>query len=264
MFWKNLKMELVRACQPSKIVLVMGTILGLLIVSDWELIRSLFRDGYTSTRGSVEELYIIFGMDTFRCVIVVILSGLYTNSFCKDNNSRYLRMILNRTDVTIYTQCRFLVNFCLIVFVSIGTLYLYVLAMRPLMPLISSGGTNQGFYYMELATHYPMIYVTLTGYTLGLVTTACSSVGLLYSAYKSNSFVSIALSGLVFFIAVSYIPMDSPWNVLKIVNMTGSLGYDAPTLLTFLWMNLYMFSVIGICGLLFWRRMKWKVNNGYV
>lgn len=122
----------------------------------------------------------------------------------------------------------------------------------------------QGFYYRELAVEYPLLYVVLTGYSLGLVTAACSSVGLLYSTYKSNSFVSIALSALVFFGAVSYIPIDSPLSVLRIVNMDGSFGINTSQLLSFLWMNLYMLSVIGICGWLFWRRMKWKVKNGYV
>lgn len=252
-----------RSCQPSKILCIAGVIVALMFFSDWETIQSMIKNGYLSNRGSVEQIFTLFALDTFRCVIVVLLAGLYASSFCKDNNSRYLRMILNRVDVTTYTQCRFLANLCVILLTSIGALLLYVLAMRPWMPLMPEE-SYQGFYYRELAVKYPLLYVVLTGYSLGLVTAACSSVGLLYSAYKSNSFVSIALSALVFFGAVSYIPIDSPLSVLRIVNMDGSFGINTSQLLSFLWMNLYMLSVIGICGWLFWRRMKWKVKNGYV
>ncbi len=264
MFWKTLKAEFIRASNPIRIVVVLMLSLILLIGSDWELISFILQEGGYINIGSVETLLRLFGMDTFKCVMVVLLAGLYTNSFCKDDNSRYLRMILARTDITTYTQCRFIANLCVVILVAVIALYLYVIVMSPFMPLMPEKGTNFDFFYLGIAIKYPILYVGMTGYIFGLVTTACSSIGLLYSTFRPNSFVSIALSGLVFYVALSYIPYESPFNVINIVGMGSSIGVNAPQMLMFLWANMYMISVIGICGVLFWKRMKWRVENGYV
>lgn len=265
MFWNTLKAEFIRAMNPTRIVTVLMLSLLFLIGSDQELISIIIvNGGYISVRGRVEEILMIFGMDTFKCVMVVLLAGLYTNSFCKDDNSKYLRMILTRTDITTYTQCRFIANLCAVILVAVISLYLYVTAMKPFMPLIPEGGTNFSFFYLKIATEYPLLYVGMTGYIFGLVTAACSSIGLVYSTFRPNSFVSIALSGLVFYVALSYIPDSSPFNVLNLVGMGSTIGQNAPPMLMFLWANLYMISVIGICGVLFWKRMKWRVENGDV
>lgn len=257
-------MELARAMHPRKIALISVSIVILFMVSDWEAIRDFFVYGDMFGVGSITKLFGLFFMDTFKCLLVVLMAGLYTSSFCKDDNSQYLRMILSRTDVTIYTQCRFIANLCVIVLVSIVSLYLYVGVMGILgMPLLPSRGA-QGFYYRELAENYPLLYVGMNGVVFGLVATACSSIGLLYSSYKTNSFVCVGLSGLVFYMAISYIPLGTPFDVLRIVAMGTVLGTEVPKALMFLWSVAYMLIVIGICGVLFWRRMKWRVENGYV
>ena len=265
MFGKTLKMELVRAFRPSKVILVAVLNAMLLFFSNFEVLAQMFQYGYDDTIGSVEQLIILMGFDTFKCVMVVLLAGLYTSSFCKDDNTHYLRMILARTDVTTYTQCRFIANLLVVVATSIVSLYVFILLMSPWKPLVADDvAMNSSYYYKTIVANYPILYVGMTGLVFGLVTTACSSLGMLYSAYKKNSFVSIAISGLIFYMALSYISYDSPFNVLLIVNMSSTLGREIPKSFMFLWANVYMLSVIGICGFLFWKRMKWRAENGFV
>jgi len=265
MFGKMLKTEFARACRPSKVLLVTFLVLILLLGSEWEILMNLIKGAYRkSGLGSVEVLGMLMAFDTFKCVFVALLAGLYTNSFCKDDNGKYIRMILNRVDVRRYTVCRFLANFLVIVLTSIGSFYLYTLVMRPWMPLLPEGGTKNILYYIEVILKHPFLYVGMMGYVFGLVAAACSSVGLVFSTYKPNSFVSIGISALVFFVAMSYIPPSTPFNVLDIVCMSSSIGRDTPWQWMFLWSNVYMLSIIVICGVLFYRRMKWRVENGYV
>lgn len=264
MFWKTLRMELVRAVRPGKVCMVSLAFFILLLVSDWEMLRDFMVYGDFSGYGIVNKIYGLFFMDTFKCVLVILMAGLYTSSFCKDDNNQYLRMVLARTDVTTYTQCRFIANLCVMLLVSVISLYLYVGVMWLLgMPLLLEKGA-EGFFYRELAEKYPLVYVGMNGLVFGLIATACSSIGLLYSSYKTNSFVCIGLSGLVFYMALSYIPFGNPFCVQTIVSMGSVLGWEAPRILMFLWSVTYMLAVTGICGLLFWRRMKWRVENGYV
>ena len=264
MFWKTLKMELARAIRPGKVFLVSLAVVLLFLVSDWEMLRDFWEYKDLSGYGSINQIYGLFVLDTFKCVLVILMTGLYTSSFCKDDNNQYLRMLLSRTDVTTYTQCRFIANLCVILLVSIVSLYVYVGVTSALgMPLFTRNGTN-GFFYRELAEKYPLVYVGMNGLVFGMVAAACSSIGLLYSSYKTNSFVCIGISGLVFYMALSYIPYGTLFDVLTIVAMGSVLGFEAPRSLMFLWSITYMLLVIGICGVLFWRRMKWRVEHGYL
>ena len=42
----------------------------------------------------------------------------------------------------------------------------------------------------------------------------CSGIGLLLSVYQANLFVAVGTCGLVFYVAVSYIPSGSIFNIL--------------------------------------------------
>ncbi len=89
--------------------------------------------------GSIEALNLLMSFDTFKGIFVVLMAGIYTNSFCKDDNGKYLRMLLNRMDVATYTQCRFLANLLTILITSMCSFYVYTIVMRIWMPLLPEG-----------------------------------------------------------------------------------------------------------------------------
>lgn len=265
MFGKVLKTEMVRAFRLWKIVLTAGIIVLAWIGSDIESFRMRLQEGYIETLGSIEWLYAIMGQEALKCVMVILLAGLYTNSFCKDNNSAYLRMILTRTDAKTYTICRFLANFCVILVTSVTAYYLLVFLLLPCMPLIPNSVNIDVGDYSDVASKFPLLTVAMIGISFGMVSAASSSIGLLYSAYKSNSFVSISLSGLIFWVAMDYNPLGSGifnWNGL--VSMMNVMEVHVPIVYTFLWTIVYMVGIVVVCGLLFYRKMKWRVKNGYI
>ncbi len=267
MFWKNFKVELMRAFRPARFFAVVALIVVLLFVSDWRTLEYFFSYGRLDSKGIIDQFQYLLGIDAFKCIMVIALCALYTSSFCKDDNSRYLRMILARTDVTTYIQCRFLANFCVIVGATVIAFLTYTLCMLPIFPLVGNVGIKYSCYYIEFAEGYPMLYVLMICWVFALAASACSSIGLLYSSYDSNSFVSIAAGGFLFYMGLSYIPRTSIFSFLELVgmqNMLGGLWASAPKWVNFLWTNIYMLSVTGVCSLLFWRRMKWRVDNGYV
>lgn len=263
MFWKTLRMELSRAVNPRKVwntCLVMALIF---FFSNLEMLHDIFVEHDLSGYASIQQIYGLFAMDTYKCVLVVLLAGLHASSFCKDENNKYLRMILARTDVTTYTQCRFIANLCVTVLTAVGSLYLYAAIMRLFgVPLMTENGADS-FFYKEIANAYPLVYIAMNGIVFGTAAAACSSIGILYSAYKANSFVCIGMSGLMFYIALSYIPYG-PFHLLTIVAMGNVLAADAPKFFMFLWSLVYMLFVIGFSGLLFWRKMRWRVEHGYM
>lgn len=265
MFGKMLKMEFVRAFRPWRILGIISIIIVLLLGSDGLVIDDIIKTGTAARRiGIIDLLQNVLVMDTFKVVFVILLSGLYVNSFCKDDNSKYLRMLLSRVDVTTYTQCRFIANACIIFVVSILSFYAFSIIMSPIMPLLKWENSIYSFSYAKVAEKYPVLYVGILGYLMGLVSAASSSVGMLFSSYKPNSFASIGMSGLVFYLAISYIPFGTPFNVLNLIGLKSTIGSDAPWYLVLLWTTVYMLSVVAICGVLFYRRMKWRMENGFV
>ena len=90
------------------------------------------------------------------------------------------------------------------------------------------------------------------------------AVGMLFSVFQPNTFFFIGISGIVYFSAISYIPLGSIFDVYNLISMQPTLPTGQETLqgIMFLWGMLYPICVILICTYLFYRRMKWREQNG--
>lgn len=272
MFRRLFCMDLKRSFSPGRFIAVVLVSALLLFVSCWDTIGAVMIWPAEERRhfyGAVDFLQKAMGFDVFKVVLVLLLSGLYTGSFCKDESGHYLRMILNRTNVTAYTWSRFLANLLTILTASIASCYLAaVLFMGAGFPVISEDrGLLMNAFYSEILESYPLIYIGMTGLQFGMVTAAFSSLGLLLSAYQPNAFVSVGASGFLFFMSLNFRFLDeTPFSILALVGMSSTLpsGQEASRLLMFIWGMLYPLLTIAICCGLFERRMKWRTVNGVI
>jgi hypothetical protein len=108
------------------------------------------------------------------------------------------------------------------------------------------------------------LYIGMMGLQFGMVCAMSCAVGMLFSVFQPNTFVCIGISGMVFFSAISYIPLGSIFDVYNLISMQPTLPAGQETLqgIMFLWGMLYPICVILICTYLFYRRMKWREQNG--
>ena len=88
----------------------------------------------------------VLQFDKFKLILIFLLAGVYTNSFCADDDSHVLRMALWRTDVTTYTQSRFLVSVLSIVAVSIAVFLFTTLLLFPSTPIADASGADNSYY----------------------------------------------------------------------------------------------------------------------
>ncbi len=271
MFRNVLRMELKRSCSPLKLFVAIVLITVIFIASVWDTYISVLLSDSAESRkvvGSIQILEFALGFDRFKVIIVLICSALHTMSFCSDDKSRYLRMILSRTDAECYTMCRFFANAIAILLVSIASFVLFVIVLRPLVPVVGIGGNSleYQYYYVDLITYCPWGYVLMMGIQFGIVVAACSSIGLLVSGWQPNAFVSVAISGMVFYVSASYIPLDSIFNVLWLISMDQVLPKEwmVPWFINYAWGLLYPVIIICICMTVFYRRIKWRVVNGNI
>lgn len=267
MFGKVFCMDLKRSLSPWRVAGVVLLITFFLLMGEWDDIKRLVVHFARETAvGSVEILATELAFDKFKVIYVFLLSAIYTNCFCREESNHYLRMILSRADVTTYTQSKFIVNTISILLASICSFFLFVVFLSPYMPLIPEGEWDSQYYYKPVMAAHPLLFVLMAAVQFGMIAAACSSIGLLFSTYQSSSFVSIGLPGFVFFLAVSYIPRNNPFCILEMVGMGPTLMPDDENhiLLNYAWGMLLPLIVISVCGYFFYRRMKWRVENGFI
>lgn len=229
--------------------------------------ESLESSGFSTASIVCVIQFDVLVMDAFKTIMVFLLCGLYAGSFCRDDSSHYLRMLLTRQTLKQYTFSRFFVNTAAVVVVTLAGFYVFAAYLTFFVEITGDIGTQMNsVFYRTIAMEHPYLYVGMMALQFGMVAAACSSIGLLFSAYQANAFVSIGIGGMSFFVAISFFAHGTPFAVFDLVSMFSTLpgGYETPQAVMFAWGMIYPASVTGICAFLFYRRMKWRVDNGYI
>lgn len=268
--FKNVFLMDCRRCFSVRMFIIIIMVSVILILSNltsiWMDLQYIINGGEREhINGIVQILSSTLVFDKFKLILVFLMAGIYTNSFCADDSSHYLRMILSRTDATTYTQSRFLANTVSIIAASVSGFLLTTLLLSLFFPITRLDGEYYGYYYV-LAMDFPLLYIVIMGIQFGLVVAACCSIGLLFSTFQANKFVSIALPGFVFFLAVSYISGESVFDVLALVAMAPSFikSFEGAHTVNLIWGILYPVIIIVMCAYFFYRRLKWRQENGNV
>lgn len=260
------RMDLKRSIFCKKFIFVVIATYLVLLASTWnEFQTSTWWGDSTGAVGSVNIISTTLAFDKFKVVIVFFLGGLYTGSYCSDENSRYLRSIFTRTTLLSYTISRFVVNFIAIMMEMLIVFILYIgIGFCAGLPLVSENIKN--LYYGAFAWDHPMIYSIMMALQFGVITAACSGTGLLLSVYQPNLFVSVGMCGLVFYAATSYIPTESIFSILILLSMlpTFPTRLATPHTLMFLWGMLYPLTVYAFCAFFFARRLEWRKKHGFI
>lgn len=260
------RMDLKQSIFCKKFIFVVIATYLVLLASTWnEFQTSTWWGDSTGAVGSVNIISTTLAFDKFKVVIVFFLGGLYTGSYCSDENSRYLRSIFTRTTLLSYTISRFVVNFIAIMMGMLIVFILYIgIGFCAGLPLVSENIKN--LYYGAFAWDHPMIYSIMMALQFGVITAACSGTGLLLSVYQPNLFVSVGMCGLVFYAATSYIPTESIFSILILLSMlpTFPTRLATPHTLMFLWGMLYPLTVYAFCAFFFARRLEWRKKHGLI
>ena len=232
-----MKMDAKRSICSVKMIIIIVALVFTLIFSSWDMIRASKKD--ILAYGVIDMLGTALMMDKFKVLMVMFTAGIYTAGFCYDFKHHYIRMILARTDLISYSISKFIVNTVAVVFACISSFY-------------------------QIGYKFPVLYIGMMGLQFGMVCAMSCAVGMLFSVFQPNTFVCIGISGMVFFSAISYIPLGSIFDVYNLISMQPTLPAGQETLqgIMFLWGMLYPVCVILICTYLFYRRMKWREQNG--
>lgn len=262
MFRGILKSEMIRFLNLKKILLICVAFVLVLLFGQYDYMKVAYLAGPEHSNGIVEILENALMFDKYKIVMVMLLASVYAGSFCVDDNTHYLRLVLSRTDLVSYVQAKYIVNTVGSVILSIACFLTATACLLPVFNLVSEEVGDQ-FYYKDLVRDFPLIYILLMGLQFGLLVGAFGSLGLLFSAFQPDAFVSIGISGLAFYLSVSYIPADSVFDVWAVMSLTQSFfkSSDGFTAVNLIWSLLYPMMVIYISGYFFYRRMKWRCVN---
>ena len=257
-------MDIKRSVISLRFLLITILYAFVLIAGTWDEMQYYVR--WKNTLGGKGLIDILSGMlfiDKVKVILVLLSGGLYTDSFCRDEKHHYLRAILTRTDLFRYTVSRVFSNILTVLAGSFAGFFLYGFIAWVMGIEICSMGTVSTYYTM--ADRLPVLYIAMIALQFGMISAACCSIGLLFSAYQPDTFVSIGLCGMVFFIATSFLPPGTPFDVYRMIAMMPVFpGENAPEWANWLWGMLFPAAVIMLCSCMFYRRMKWRRANGYL
>ena len=221
------------------------------------------RESRMFTDGAVDSLAYALMFERFKIVLMLLLMSLFTAVFCHDTKSRFIRMALTRCSLKKYVVSMFLANISVILATVLAAVFLYTFLFVSLgYRLVSADAV--GLYYSELILERPVLFLVMAGLVLGMHAAACSSMGILFSAYRQNAFVSVGIGALVFYLALFLTPMNSVFSVLKMTAMDCCLpgGDDFPYAVMFCWSIAFPACICTLCGFFFYRRTKRRVDDG--
>jgi len=272
MIGKMLRVDLKRGTSLLKWMLAILSVCSLMVIGSWDEMGYIIEAEQWTWLGAIDLLENQMQFDTYKVVIVILLSGLYTGSICRDIRSRYQRQILYRVDLQTYVASRFLSNTIVIIVTFVISCYLFagviMLIGFPVITENAEGGLLGASYYTEWMIEVPYLYIGLIGLQFGMIVSAFSSIGLLFSAYQQDAFICIGVSAFAFFVVVSVSAfwLGNPFDVLTLMGMQPTLptGRETPLYLSFAWGMLYPALVIALCSLKFYRKMKERVVNGII
>lgn len=268
MFGHLFRMDLKRGFGLRRFIPVVLSCVFLILISPIIMYRN-------ATNNSVSGLLqSVISMDTYKMLLVMLFSVLYTSCFCKDNARHYLRMVLYRIDPVTYARSKFLANF-LVVMAAVVTSFLICVVVYRLagVPVVLEWNAESSAqlpgYYRELMVTKPYVFLLILVAQFGMIAAACSSAGLLYSSYQPDSFITIGMSGLIFFLLMSLsvtVLNGTPFDILKLTLLIPVLpsGENAGFWLNLAWGILYPAIVIVFCCVAFEKRMKWRVDHGKI
>ena len=262
-FLRQFRMDMARSVFTARFaVLVLALALFLCLSDVWQMYLSL--TDFADVSSVADILYHDTTMDKYRIFMVIFMSSVYAGSFCTDYKSTYLRGILARTDAAAYARSRFLANTLTNVLGSAAGYLLVTLVLSLRVPLVTEDFARS-VYNGGIALAHPLCYILILAAVFGMVAAACSSVGLMFSAFRPNRFVSIALPGMVFFLLMSYMPMNNAFDMLGVLYLLPVLTHGSEAgLPDYLWHIAYPAAIIFICGYVFRKQIERRVRNGKI
>ena len=257
-------MDLRRGIFSRRFLMVTAGFVLVLFLGSWDELRYHAWWGVApGMLGLIDILSGILLIDKFKIVLVLLLGGLFTDSYCRDEKHHCLRTILARTDLFRYSVSKVVCNVATVLAGSFAGFGVYGLTAWGMGIPVYSTGTSPVYY--AAADTSPVLYLLMIALQFGMVAAACSSIALVFSAYQPDAFVSIGLCGMVFFIAVSFLPLGSPFDIYNIIGMQPVYpGPGAPAWANWLWGEILPAGIIMLSGWIFCRRMEWRRKNGYI
>ena len=253
--------------QPRWLVLMLLCALTLYADMDdaGERFLQAFTGGGRFSNGAVDAYIFAMRDDRYKIVLQVLLMSFFTASSCSDRKTHFIRMALARGSLKRYVISKFAVNTIVIVTAYVSAVFLFALFFVGLgYPFLQTINIEQmETYYQHLILSSPGLFLLMAGLVFGMVSAAFGSFGLLFSAYRSNTFVTVCIGAMLYYLTISYQPFGSVFGVWKTIAMDCTLpGDQVPYTVMFSWSILWPVCVILLCMMIFYRKMKWRLENG--
>lgn len=264
--------ELKRAFALKRFLIITVVVAILMIAAEYLEVRvpsDMTDEAIMKTVGISNMYHSSLQSDSYTMVYVVLLSSLCVGSFCKDYNSRYLRVILGRTDTLSYTISKFLAHLMAVSAALLAATIIYVLYFYMNGFSITAEEQTYMHIFADIEYKFPLMYILMLWVNLSLNIAVFGAMGMAFSAYQPNSFISLGIGALLFFLFKTvggYFLGAFPLNIQLVMGMTSMSSIECPQnikmVLEVVWDVCYLMLLIVICAYLFYQKLERRRANG--
>ncbi|MCI6676540.1 MAG: hypothetical protein MSG78_06540 [Clostridiales bacterium] len=257
-----MEMDMRRSIYSWRFLIIAVSICLVCICSMTEQISSIIKfDLPRESFSSVRELMTLLNFDRFKTVMIVLLAGIYSASYCEDWNHRYFRLILSRSNLKTYALSRVLVTMISVVLATILGFFLYILVISPIMG-IALNEQDVSWYnaYQSLALRFPLAFALILGWNFGLCGAFLSIFGLWMSVKQPSGFVAIGAPFLLFYFLYAISLILPGFLSFNTITSNPSVAFVENPILSFAYNTgiLFMLIIAAAIGFYYSLRKRWK------
>lgn len=259
-----LEVDFKRSIYSWKFLFIVIGICAVCLSSMTDSISSIIRfDLPRENFSSVRELMIMLNFDRFKTVIIVLLAGIYSASYCEDWNHRYFRLILCRSGLKIYTLSRIIAIIVSVVLATILGFFLCILVLSPIME-IDMQEQDVSWYnaYQSLALRFPLGFALILGWNFGLCAAFLALFGLWMSVKQPNGFVAIGAPFLLFYFLYAISMLFPSFLSFNAITSNPSIAFIGNPILSFLYNTGVLGLLIILTSLGFYCSLRKRWKNG--
>lgn len=236
------------------------------LVSQADVLRNIYM-GFSLQGFDLIGIYnFIIHYDRFKILLLIIITSIYSNSFCQEYQSGSIRYILQRCGMKAYVFSKYvsiLISGNIAYAAGLGCA---LMIWRTKMPFVEHGvawmGAEQYLSFETLTPQeYPLIWLMATAFLSAFSMLCLSCVGFYISLFLTDSFIVICMP------AVLYFSFTGLTSFFAEIFFLPSYGNNVVLVSDNMWLNYaYKISVnlIGIIafGMLSYKKMKGMWDEG--
>lgn len=264
---KMIRYDLARIMGDYRFWLKIPLISVICFFSNAIVLSELFTNNLSGLDDILGIYNFIIHFDRFRILILIVLSAVYTSSYCVDINQNYLNIIMARVSLKIYAISRIVSNAIAIMTAYFLGVLLYIGLLSIWYPLMNYENTihSRGMFmiFQDLPPEdHPVLIIVALSVLLVLSVIVLSNAGFIISSLIPDPFVTVSTPAILYFL------LGCLTYFLPEILYYPSYSNSVPLFFDGIWETYFLKILVNLVGILvsgmifyYVLKRKWNQNE---